>query len=163
MDNDKQQKINHLTPWEWTTLVGAWRYYEYRQTLSSATFPSEIVQRYWQSGAYGDSVQRTIANQFAKIDHGRLGEADWHDLHGLDREQWTRFFAFCKGVCDGFLVVTCKCGSRLYEMVCLLCETTGTLHPVEEYIQHPTLDCHVDPLQVVRIETAKDKPRAAKL
>ena len=163
MDSHKQPKIDHLTQWEWETLVGAWRYYEYRQTIVSTAFPGAIVRRFWQSGAYADSVQRKIANQFANIDHGRLGEADWADLPDVDRAQWTRFFAFCKGVCDGFHVVICKpFGRRRHKIVCFLCETTGTLHPVDEYIKCPALDCHFDPLKVVRIETAKAKPRAAK-
>ena len=61
-------KKNKLTDWDWMTLVAAWRYYEHGHTITSATFPHEIVTRFF-TGKYDDESCRRIANQFVDIDH----------------------------------------------------------------------------------------------
>lgn len=104
----KEKKIEVLSNWEWTTLVAAWRYYELRATIASATFPEDVVRRFWGSGKYSDSVLRQIANQFANIDHGRDGESYWtkdRTIGDCDRKSWCVFYAFCKGWCEGFTTV----------------------------------------------------------
>lgn len=104
------KKIEMLEGWEWETLVGAWRYYEYRSTIVSASFPHVIVQRYWGGGNnYSDKVRIQIARQFAEIDHGARGERDWteaYSLHKCDICPWTVFYAFCKAYLKGFNVLT---------------------------------------------------------
>ena len=38
----KVKKLKFLDDWEWTTLVAAWRYFEHRMTIASASFPEDI-------------------------------------------------------------------------------------------------------------------------
>lgn len=142
----KEKKIENLSDWEWTTLVAAWRYYEGRATIASATFPEDVVRRFWGSGKYSDAVLRQIANQFANIDHGRDGESYWtkdRTIMDCDRKPWCLFYAFCKGWCEGFTTVvldaTLADGQHLHqEPACFWCEYTKRWYPVDEYISDPS-------------------------
>lgn len=128
---------NVLSDWEWMTLVGAMRYYQYRASIASATFPENAVARYWGSGEYGKAVQIQVANQFAIVDHGVNGEGDWAVLADTDRLPWCKFFAFCKGVCNGFLKYSATLDGEVVTGDCFRCETNGRLYPVEQYIRNP--------------------------
>lgn len=106
----RKKPIDKLTNWEWTTLVAAWRYYEYGRTIVSATFPEDIIKRFFQ-GAYSTRVCKQIARQFAETDHGIRGEEDWtKDKYLLDCDKlpWTKFFRFCQGYVTGFHKVVLK-------------------------------------------------------
>lgn len=142
-----------LSDWEWTTLVGAWRYYEYRNTISSASFPAKIIERYWRSKMFINCARTRIAYQFAKVDHGAHGEEDWKGQPECDRIPWAKFYAFCSAWCDGFLKAVCTVGGKRRDVVCFECETTGRLYPVAEYIRNPKAECFLDREKVV--ETAK--------
>lgn len=137
-----------MTMFEWTTLVGAWRYYEKRATIASATFPADIVEHYWGSGRYDDADLHQIANQFAEIDHGSDGEAYWSEdktIHDCDRKAWCKFYAFCKAYCNGFSTVVLN-GKNMYgdhiheEPQCFRCEYTGRWYSVADYISNPHLE-----------------------
>lgn len=99
--------------WEWDLLIGAWRNYEHGATITSASFPYEIVRHYWGKGNnYADSVRQKIANQFAITDHGRKGEKDWTDTghFALDCDllPWTTFYRFCEAEVNGYHTLVCK-------------------------------------------------------
>lgn len=132
----KQQK--KLTDWDWTTLVASWRYYEYRSTIASSMFPEEIIERFF-SGEYSDESCMRIANQFAKIDHGRNGEEDWHDklLMNCDIGPWTTFYAFCEAYCNGFTPIKIKNNGKEETFRGFYCRTTGHWHDADMYIKHP--------------------------
>ena len=102
----KQPPIGRLSMWEWDTLVAAWRYYERVMTITSASFPRDIIQRFWGKGnPYSDEVRDTIANQFAITDHGSKGEKDWTELYkamDCDLTAWITFYRFCEAWCKGF-------------------------------------------------------------
>ena len=105
--------IDRLSMWEWDCLVAAWRYYEHGATITSASFPWEIVTHYWGKGNnYSDSVRKTIANQFAITDHGRKGEKDWTESRGWDFEcdtiPWATFYRFCEAEIKGYHSLVCK-------------------------------------------------------
>lgn len=136
-------KIESLSIWDWETLVASWRYFQNRSTISSAMFPSEIVKKYWRSELYSDNVLMRIANQFANIDHASGGEEDWKCANDCDRTPWTVFYAFCKGFCSGFLTAKVKVGSRVVDVKCFRCETTGRLHPVKDYISSPVSEAYI--------------------
>lgn len=109
----KKKLIDRLSMWEWDTLVGSWRWYEYGATITSASFPRDIVVRYWGRGnCYTDEVRNTIATQFAMIDHGRKGEKDWTEQTGFkmdcDVRPWTTFYRFCEAWVKGFTPITVK-------------------------------------------------------
>ena len=104
------KKLKQLTDWDWTTLVAAWRYYQYRSTIVSATFPQNIYERYF-TGEYVPEDCFRIAYQFYSIDHGRDGEADWQGQSVIYAKPWTAFFAFCKAYCEGFARLRLKDGS----------------------------------------------------
>ena len=109
----KKELKDRLTMWEWDTLVGAWRWYEYGATATSASFPSDIVQRFWGEGnCYTDNVRHLIAYQFAMTDHKRKGEKDWTDKTGLkmdcDVRPWTTFYRFCESWVKGFTPITVR-------------------------------------------------------
>ena len=74
----KKKLITRLSMWDWKTLVASWRYFEHGSTISSATFPDDIIKRFWGEGnPYSDDVRYTIAHQFAMTDHRSKGEEDW--------------------------------------------------------------------------------------
>lgn len=141
----KTEKIQRLSDWEWTTLVAAWRYYQSRATIASATFPADVVRRFWGSGRYADAVLQRIARQFAEIDHGADGERFWSDgssFHDCDRRAWCKFHAFCKAYCDGFSTVVLdgddSDGQHIHdEPLCFRCGYTGRWYPVNDYIGNP--------------------------
>ena len=100
-------KKNKLTDWDWTTLVAAWRYYEHRNTITSAMFPHEIVMRFFL-GAYDEESCKRIARQFVEIDH-RLGPDNkldgWvgDDAFGAsDRKAWRLFYSYLYAYLYGF-------------------------------------------------------------
>lgn len=141
----KQKKVDQLSDWEWTTLVAAWRYYEHGHTIASATFPHDVVKRFWGEGnPYSDEVRDTIANQFAKVDHGLRGEEDWTvwikpDYRGAfdcDYSEWTTFYQFCRGWVDGYADLTVSNGKRTENVKAFYTEFTERWTPVEEYIKH---------------------------
>lgn len=155
--------FDYLSAWEWTTLVGAWRYYEFRNTIASASFPAQIVERYWQGKMFTNCARTHIANQFAKVDHGANGEADWKSQPECDRIKWAKFHAFCNAWCDGFLkakVFTAH--GNLREVVCFKSETTGRLYPASKYVSKPTLECYLDEKNVKTITKIKDVLRSRK-
>jgi len=110
--NPKKESIDRLPMWDWETLVASWRYFQYGMTISSASFPREIVNRFWEEGnRYSDEVRNTIANQFAMTDHCRNGEKDWTDISHLmdcDKKAWTTFYRFCEAWVKGFTPITVK-------------------------------------------------------
>lgn len=133
----REKKI--LTDWDWTTLVAAWRYYEYRSTISSAYFPTMIVERFFR-GDYSEETQRRIAHQFANVDHlhgfgsaPRSGEKDWESKDDCYRRPWAKFYAFCWHFTRNWKI---KRGVR-----CFHCDTTGRDYPVAEYIKNPHVEC----------------------
>lgn len=132
------KKKKELTDWEWTTLVAAWRYYEYRSTISSASFPDEMVARFFR-GDYSDESCRRIAYQFAITDHGIRGEEDWQikNLPSCDRDPWTIFYAFCKAYCDGFTHLTLKFNGDERTLNAFYCQTTERWYCADSYIQQP--------------------------
>ena len=142
----KQEKIDRLSDWEWTTLVAAWRYYEHRHTITSATFPYDMLRRFWGKGnPYTDEVRDSIANQFAKSDHGTRGEEDWtrwlKNNGAIIRDDydaiiWTTFYQFCKGWMDGFVDVTTSNGKVQKTIKAFYTEYTDCWVPVEGYIEH---------------------------
>jgi hypothetical protein len=123
------KKLKRLTDWDWTTLVAAWRYYEYRSTIASAMFPSEIYERFF-TGKYDEESCKRIARQFYYVDHGINGEEDWLGQSDIDRKPWAAFYAFCKAYYEGFAKVHTKDGS-IHEA--FYCETFKQWIPRERY------------------------------
>lgn len=141
----KQKKIDHLSDWEWTTLVAAWRYYEHKHTIVSASFPCDIVSRFWGDGnPYSDEVRNRIAHQFVKIDHGTSGEKDWtmglipnaRDAFKCDCSVWTTFFQFCRGWVDGYAELTVSDGKCTQTVKAFYTEYTKKWTPMDGYIKH---------------------------
>lgn len=144
-------KRDRISDWEWMTLIGAIRYYQYRTTITSVMFPDDIVRRYWGSGLYGNDAQLKLANQFALIDHGVNGEGDWDELADADRLPWCKFFAFCKGVCHGFTKYRCVVDGKDRICECFRCETNGRAYPVEMYIRDPSLEVFINEDKCVQV------------
>lgn len=142
--------------WEWTTLIGAWRYYECRDTIASASFPAQIVERYWQGKLFTNCARTHIAHQFAKVDHGENGEADWKDKPECDRVPWAKFCAFCAAWRDGFLKAVCTVKGKRRAVVCFECETTGRLYAVADYIKDPDAERFLDREKVVEVVKMTD-------
>lgn len=123
------KKLKTLSDWDWTTLVAAWRYYEYRSTIASAMFPSEIYERFF-TGKYDEESCRRIARQFYYVDHGINGEEDWQGQSDIDAKPWTAFYAFCKAYYEGFAKVHMRDGS-IHEA--FYCETLKCWIPRARY------------------------------
>lgn len=124
-----KKKPRTMTDWEWITLVGAWRYYEYRNTIVSATFPENIVRRFFASGEYTETTKRRIANQFSMIDHGSRAIHDWDNMPDEDRLPWTKFYCFCWHYTNGW---------ETYRGIkCFYCKVSDRYYPVDKYIANP--------------------------
>lgn len=150
----RKKPIDKLTDWEWVTLVAAWRYYQYWQTIVSATFPEDIIKRFFQ-GAYSARICRQIARQFAEIDHGTRGEEDWSKdkyLRDCDKQAWTKFFRFCQGYVSGFHKVVLKRGRLQQEVDAFHVDWNDRWYPVKEYIEHPHLEAYCAPEFIVSID-----------
>lgn len=141
----RKKPIDHLSGWEWTTLVAAWRYFEHGHTFVSASFPSDIVGRFWgDNNPYSDEVRDTIAHQFAKTDHGLRGEEDWtmwlkpdtKIVFECDCSAWTTFYQFCRGWVDGYSELTVSNGKRKQTVKAFYTEFTKKWIPVDGYIKH---------------------------
>lgn len=145
-----------LSDWERTTLIGAWRYYEFRNTIASASFPAQVVERYWQGKTFTNCARTHIAHQFAKVDHGENGEADWKGQPECDRVPWAKFCAFCAAWCDGFLKAVCTVRGKRRAVVCFECETTGRLYSVADYIRDPDAECFLVREKVVEVIKMND-------
>ena len=125
MSNELQPPAE-LSEWDWDVLVAAWRYYEYRRTITSASFPEDIVFRFWS-----DNARWRIAEQFALVDHGRNGVKDWEHQDPIDKYPWVRFYKFCEGWVKGF----CKVRTPFEIVECF--EVEGRWQPVRSYIEDP--------------------------
>lgn len=130
----KTEVCKELTDWEWTSLIGALRYYENRATIVSATFPAEVVKRYF-GGAYSPESCKRIARQFVEVDHQRNGESDWAKSIDIDRNPWTKFYAFLKAYLNGF--------EKYHGIDCFYCETTKRHYPRVEYVSRPWLEVYI--------------------
>lgn len=147
----KKNALKKLTSWDWTTLVAAWRYYEFRMTIASSMFPGEIVQRFF-SGKYDQDSCMRIAHQFAKTDH-HGGEYEWSShkyLMDCDKTPWCKFYAFCKAYCDGFSRVVMDgkdfSGKRIHEECeAFYCEYTKRWYPKDRYIASPEREYYCAP------------------
>lgn len=142
--NEKAKK--DVCGFDFEMLFGALRYYEHRNTAASACFPGDVVSRYWASGEYSANALTRIAWQFAKVDHGRRGEADWlGDRFPPDcnRTVWCKFYAFCKAWCDGFTSLAVKRGGEFHEMPAFWCDCTHRWYLREEYVKNPSCEVYV--------------------
>ena len=149
-----KKPIDKLTDWEWTTLVAAWRYYENRMTIVSATFPEDIIERFFR-GAYTERVCKQIANQFAVIDHGIRGEKDWTEdkyLLDCDKLHWTKFFRFCQGYVAGFHKVVLRNGEHSEVVDAFHVDWNDHWYPVGGYTASPYLDRYCAPEFIVSID-----------
>lgn len=149
---------DRLTNWEWSTLVASWRYYEYGHSIQSASFPGDILERFWGKNGqrtWSDRVRIQIARQFVEVDHGVRGIDDW-ELGSVmtfdsDAHIWRKFYTFLKNYLVGtFLLVTVSDGKRT-EVVQSF-RYGEDLFPVEQYISNPWVSCRVPKEFMVKIE-----------
>lgn len=111
----KKNKKKVLTDWDWTTLVAAWRYYEHRNTITSAMFPHEVVMRFF-TGSYDDESCKRIARQFVEIDHRDGPDAKFSGWVGddafgaIDRMVWRLFYFYLSAWIYGFRPATVTIG-----------------------------------------------------
>lgn len=151
--SDKQ--IDHLTRWEWETLVASWRYYEYRTTIASATFPADIIERFFKGGKYSKNIKEMIAHQFAHIDHGLRGEDDWtkdKTLRDCDRIEWLKFFRFCEGFVNGWHKVVLDDGKTNKEVDAFHVDFNDRWYSVKHYIKNPYTEQYCAPEFIVSID-----------
>lgn len=149
----KKKKLKTLSTWDWETLVAAWRYYEYRQTIASAGFPCDIIERFFR-GDYTEESCRKIARQFAEVDHGLRGEEDWTGnkyLHDCDKIRWTKFYAFCKAYNEGFTSLKLKHDDgRIETMEAFYCNYMKRWYPVKMYISNPYIEQYIDESHIIK-------------
>ena len=158
----KSKKIKTISGWDWETLVASWRYFEYRHTISSASFPGDIIARFWRSGNYADDVLDTIANQFANIDH-RNGERDWDDFKSnefskCDYIEWKKLYCFFKAWCDDkWELVRADDGRKTQTHLCFIFDEK--LIPMKVYIEHPSFDIYLNPEHIKEVKHGVSRQR----
>lgn len=137
----KVSKKKTLSSWDWTVLVAAWRYYENRGTIAAATFPFDIIERYFR-GDYDNSVCDRIARQFVEIDHRNCNADEWNTETDYGRN-WFKFYCFLRAWHD-------NSWEKIHGVDCFYCEATNRHYPKDKYIANPFIECWID-------ETAKGK------
>lgn len=150
----RKKPTDKLTGWEWNTLLAAWRYYEYRCTTVSATFPEDMIKRFFQ-GAYSTRICKQIATQFAVTEHGIRGEEDWAKdkcLRDCDKLSWTMFFRFCQGYVTGFHKVVLKNEDIQQEVDAFHVDWNDRWYPVKEYLEYPYREIYCAPECIVSID-----------
>ena len=150
----RKKPIDKLTDWEWTTLVASWRYYENRMTITSATFPEDVIKRFFQ-GAYSTRICKQIANQFAIIDHSIRGEDDWAKdkyLRDSDKRPWIKFFRFCQGHVAGFHKIVLEHEDVQREVDAFHVDWNDRWYPVKEYVERPYQEAYCAPEFIVSID-----------
>lgn len=150
----RKKPIDKLTDWEWITLVASWRYYENRMTIASATFPENIIKRFFQ-GSYSKRVCEQIARQFAETDHGMRGEEDWTKdkyLRDCDKLEWTKFFRFCQGYVRGFHKVVLEIDDFSEEVDAFHVDWNDRWYPAKEYLECPYREIYCYPEYIVSID-----------
>ena len=138
-----RKRTKELSAFEWKTLVAAWRYYEHGGSIGTATYPDDMVERFFSiDSPYSLESQRKIARQFWYVDHGTRGEEDWKDsvFNECYRTPWCKFFAFCKGFDTGFSSLKLIDGTT---EKAFFCETTKRWYPVRFYVKNPRVEQHV--------------------
>jgi hypothetical protein len=135
-----------LKNFEFELLIGALRYYEYRQTIASATFPASVIKRYWVKAKRTkkniEFCQR-VAFQFAEVDH-KNGEIDWADLPDCDRMAWTLFYEFCKCYVTGYYSVECKDDKGITTIFkAFKNEYDGHYYAVDSYLENPYFPIYI--------------------
>ena len=160
-----KKPIDRLNDWEWTTLVGAWRYYENRGTIAASMFPDDIVNRFFK-GAYSEDVQRMIAHQFAETDHGIRGEEDWipdeRGFGGGGGLPWLKFYRFCDGYCKGFHKVFLRYGKTEQEVEAFHVDYNDRWYPVQKYLEAPNFEQYCEPKYIKKIDGRPVVKAAAK-
>lgn len=142
----KSKKLKSLTGWDWEILIAACRYYEYRHTIASASFPAELVSRFF-TGAYDEKSCKRIATQFVKTDHP-YGESDWTNdnsvLADCDNRAWCKLWAFLNAYLTGFTTVVLDGNNgkeHLHdEPECFYCEYTKRWYPKDSYLANPWVE-----------------------
>ena len=150
----RKKPIDKLIDWEWTTLVASLRYYEYGQTIVSATFPEDVIKRFFQ-GAYSTRICRQIANQFAVTDHGIRGEDGWAKdryLRDCDKLPWIKFFRFCQGYITRFHKVVLRSEDVQIEVDAFRVDWNDRYYPVKEYLEYPYREIYCAPEFIVSID-----------
>lgn len=151
----RKKPIDKLTDWEWTTLVASWRYYEYGHTIVSASFPGDIVSRFFM-GQYSSDVCKRIARQFAIIDHGTNGEDDWRkwgtQIFQCDLTPWSKFYRFCEGYVNGFHKVVLSDGKETEEVYAFHVKWSDRWYPVDKYLKSPHVEQYCAPEFIVSID-----------
>ena len=136
-------------------MVGAWRYYEHRDTIVASSFPEDMINRFF-TGAYSDRVQYMIAHQFYYTDHGLRGEEDWaidpQGFGGGGGLPWLKFYRFCEGYCNGFHKVFLQHGKTKKEVEAFHVEQNDRWYPVKAYLEAPYFEQYCDPKFIERID-----------
>lgn len=136
-----RKSSKELSAFEWKTLVAAWRYFEHGGSIGTATYPEDLVERFFSpESSYSFETQQKIAHQFWHLDHGIRGEEDWQNSGECYRTPWCKFFAFCKGFDTGFSSLKLIDGTT---EKAFFCETTKRWYPVRFYVENPHVEQYV--------------------
>lgn len=145
MKRTNKEDPRKLDDWEWDTLVGAWRYYEHRSSITACMFPAEIVSRYW-GGNWNKEDRHKIAYQFAFVDHQLRGMDGWE--YNEDCLPWMKFLAFCKAYCIGFPTIRVRSDNGSTRMLeAFFCDDRW--YSVDEYIAKPHIEIYINPDRIV--------------
>ena len=158
---DRYSEIFDRESFDFELLIGALRYYEYRMSIASASFPGNVVRCYWVVAERTDKhIQfcKRVANQFVHTDH--KSEYDWAQSEfECDREPWTRFYNFCKGYVDGYYKVHCKLKSgEIIDKTAFKVEYENHYYPLDKYLENPDFPQFISPDSIVNVELMEPKP-----
>lgn len=140
----RRKEGSMLNLWEWETLVASWRYFEHGHSISSASFPTDIVERYWGKGTQAtDEDRMRIAHQFIEVDHhhgpnDKLSGWPLEDASfgGMDAKPWRRLWFFLDAVVhNGFRNIHAEGNGADEWHVCFRCD--GKWVPRDRYIGNP--------------------------
>lgn len=130
-----EKNIKPVSDIEWDTCWMAIRYAMNRQTIASATLPTDLIKAYWHR--WTDDQKRQIAKDLKQNEEYystlKITDEKAFGNENIDRPVWIKFMNACD--IDNHHKGQLKDGST-YEMF----QVHDKLYPLKQYLNDPTLD-----------------------
>lgn len=127
-----------LSEIEWTTCWMAIRYACPRQTIASATLPSDLIKAYWNRWTVGQ--KKMIAQDLKRF----LETESSFGNKNIDEPIWNKFLSACD--IDNHETVELIDGTS-----CVVFEANDRYYPLDEYVKKPHAEIYV-PIENIKIK-----------
>lgn len=132
-----------MSLWDWETLFASIRYFRSRSSISAASFPRDIVERYWKDGnPYTDEDRRRIIHQLHEVEFRILSPFDKKLAEEME-PSWKKFESFINGLAEGLYAVHAAGNGCNERLICFRHEDKYI--DINHYIANPDLCGYIIP------------------